>query len=173
MNGKVLTSNERVSWYIVLYEWQGAHDLSDCREWFSGSDMFQSEVTARESVDKLRRKTEPVNGQLRYRNVRGPFTWAEPSQDETGAGPSCDEAYYRNIEKAARSVLEEAYARDRIGPDSRSINALVDAFNHVIPSAQETNTNDARPQIPARYAAAAAGSELTDTGSTPNGKGDV
>lgn len=70
---------QRATWFIVLYEWQGAHDLSDCRNWYPSAEILSEEGAARNVIDRYRKGEQPRRGQLMYRNIRGPFPWSEPT----------------------------------------------------------------------------------------------
>lgn len=71
--------DERGPWFIVLYEWQGAQDLSDCTTWWPSADILSSWEGAGEVIELMRKGETPRPGKLTYRNIRGPFSWLEPA----------------------------------------------------------------------------------------------
>lgn len=81
MSDATPTSNDRTQWFIVLYEWQGAHDMTDDRTWYPSAQIYGGEPT--EAIAMLRKGEKPRRGELVYRNIRGPFPWSEPLAVET------------------------------------------------------------------------------------------
>lgn len=75
-----LTSENLTPWFIVLYEWQGAHDLTDCRDWYPSAEILSEAVAANHVIERYRKSEQPRRGRLTYRNIRGPFPWSEPTQ---------------------------------------------------------------------------------------------
>jgi hypothetical protein len=75
----VRSSEEHVEWFIILYEWQGARDLSNCREWWPSAEIIATHDGARSVITRYERHMQPANGRITYRNIRGPFPWSEPT----------------------------------------------------------------------------------------------
>lgn len=66
-------------WFIVLYEWQGAQNLTDCRTWWPSAEILSTESSAQDVIERHRKSLEPRDGHITYRNVRGPFPWTDPA----------------------------------------------------------------------------------------------
>jgi len=125
------TSNPSASWYIVLYEWQGAHDLSNYRDWHTSAEIMLREESARCVIDSYTKNKEPRPGKLRYRNVRGPFPWS-PDEDHAFAGvPGTAEEILTALDKKSpdettvgneRTLALEALALDVLATEQECAN---------------------------------------------------
>lgn len=78
-----MTSKQRVSWFIVLYEWQACQGMSTDPTWYLSAQIFRERTGATETVSLLRLGEQCRSGKLTYRNIRGPFPWLESSPVET------------------------------------------------------------------------------------------
>lgn len=79
-------SSKGVTLYLVLYQWQGAQDLTTDMEWYDSADVYFSKDGAAGGIERCRNQVSGRPGKLTYRNVRGPFEWSE-SPDETESKP--------------------------------------------------------------------------------------
>ena len=79
MVDRPLSSENRSSWFIVVYEWQGCQQMSGDPTWWPSAEIRGSYDSAHSFVEELRKGEQPRHGKLTYRNIRGPFSWLEPT----------------------------------------------------------------------------------------------